>query len=178
VVREEVARLALSGAPDSVGVGRRFVRSTLDEWGHGHLVETAGLLVSELVTNAVLHARSAPEVVVRLRADVVRVEVVDGSPRLPQAKGYGVESATGRGLLLIDRLAAAWGTERRTAGKIVWFELALAQAAGLDGLEVAGAAAAAVDLDDLDALAASFGGWDDPPPDPRDGRTLACAGRR
>lgn len=175
MVREEEARLSLSGAPDSVGAGRRFVRATLDGWGHGDLVETATLLVSELVTNAVLHARSAPEVVVRVRAALVRVEVVDGSERLPVPKGYATDSATGRGLLLVDRLAAAWGTERRSGGKVVWFELRADRPAGLDGAEMA--YSAVVDPTDLDALAASLGGWDDPSPGGQEGRTLAHAGR-
>lgn len=168
--------MGLTAAPESVGQGRRFVRSTLREWGHDALVDTATLLVSELVTNAVLHARTPPEIIVRLGRDEVRIEVLDGSDRLPRAKGYGVESSTGRGLLLVDRLAAAWGTEVREAGKVVWFALR----AGATGRDGAGVDAFAVgpDFPDLDALAARLGGWEDPPEGPVDRRPLARAGHR
>jgi anti-sigma regulatory factor (Ser/Thr protein kinase) len=174
VVREGEVRLGLTAAPESVGEGRRFVRSTLEGWGHDALVDTASLLVSELVTNAVLHARTAPTVVVRLAAQLVRVEVIDGSNLVPRAKPYGVESSTGRGLLLVDRLAAAWGTEIRSAGKVVWFELHVEGVEG-DRRVGVGAFAAAGDPSDLDALAASLGGWEDPPDAPSDRRPRARA---
>jgi anti-sigma regulatory factor (Ser/Thr protein kinase) len=151
-------RLPLTAAPESVGAGRRFVQATLRDWGQEALADTAQLLVSELVTNAVLHAKTGPTVVVRLGGDVIRIEVLDGSSRLPRAKGYGVESSTGRGLLLVDRMAASWGTEIRPGGgKVVWFELAL-ESGGRDHVD----AGAMVAFDDLEALAA-LGGWEDPP---------------
>lgn len=153
-----------------MGAGRRFVQATLRDWGHEDLVDTAGLLVSELVTNAVLHARAAPTVVVRLVRDLLRIEVIDPSSRLPRAKGYAVDSSTGRGLLLVDRMAEAWGTEIRPGGgKVVWFELRVDHGTR----ELVGADAFA-GIDDLESLAA-LGGWEDPPEAASD-RPRALAG--
>lgn len=154
------ARLELSADPTSVGAGRRFVRATLLQWGLEDLVDTATLLVSELLTNAVLHARTAPEIVVRNEDNGVRVEVLDGSQRLPVAKGYGVDAATGRGLILLEQLSAAWGAEARGGGKAVWFEL---EEDGGDEPAEANGTEAVQDEHDLDALLASLGGWEDPP---------------
>ena len=81
------------------------------------------LLTSELVTNAVLHARSRPELKLRLTRDRLWVGVADTTPISPVRKRYGPEAATGRGLLLVERMAAAWGTSVSEQGKVVWFEL-------------------------------------------------------
>ncbi|MCA1656836.1 MAG: ATP-binding protein [Actinobacteria bacterium] len=122
------ARLPLPADPTSAGVARRFVRATLIDWGISELEEAAALLVSELVTNAVLHARSAAEVALRLDGDRLRVGVSDAVPAGPVRKRYGLEAATGRGMLLVERMARAWGTESSDAGKVVWFELVLGDA--------------------------------------------------
>lgn len=90
------------------------------------------LLTSELVTNALLHARSAPELDVRLVDGRLRVGVSDTTPVAPVRKRYGKEAATGRGLLLIETMASAWGTDPNEGGKEVWFELA-APDEGRDG---------------------------------------------
>jgi len=81
------------------------------------------LLTSELVTNALLHARSAPELDVRLAGGRLRVAVFDATTAAPVRKRYGKDAATGRGLLLIESMATAWGTEPVDGGKVVWFEL-------------------------------------------------------
>ncbi|HEX5613941.1 MAG TPA: ATP-binding protein [Acidimicrobiia bacterium] len=90
--------------------------------------ETVRLLVSEVVTNAVLHARSAVDVTVRVLASHVRVEVEDGSPAEPVLRHPGPSSATGRGLQFLDRLAFRWGWSgsaiAATPSKCVWFEVA------------------------------------------------------
>ncbi len=109
--------------PASAGEARRFVGSILDDPDLALISYTATMLVSELVTNAVLHAGTPIEVVVRLGGDRVRVEVHDGAPRLPMRKHYSTMSGTGRGLLLVEQLASDWGAEPTDAGKTVWFEL-------------------------------------------------------
>lgn len=111
----------------SASQARRFVDGALEAWKRSEFAERATLLVSELVTNAVLHAGTPLDVVVRLRPDRLRVEVHDGSPRLPERKHYAVSASTGRGLLLVEALAAAWGTEEAGGGKVVWFELDAAE---------------------------------------------------
>jgi GAF domain-containing protein/anti-sigma regulatory factor (Ser/Thr protein kinase) len=78
-------------------------------------------LVSEVVTNAVLHAGTAITLMVRRQGDDVLVEVADGSPTFPSRRRFSPDATTGRGLLLLDSLAGSWGTERRGGGKIVWF---------------------------------------------------------
>ncbi|MDQ4133445.1 MAG: ATP-binding protein [Actinomycetota bacterium] len=113
----------LEGDPASAAVARRFVRSTLEAWDRPELEEAATLLVSELVGNAVLHARTAIDLVVVRDGDRLRIEVTDGSPVLPEPKHYSVTSGTGRGLALVDSLSDDWGAERSPSGKTVWFEL-------------------------------------------------------
>ena len=83
------------------------------------------LCVSEIVTNAVLHARTAAVMTVALDGDRVRVEVADRDPTLPVRRAHDVHAPTGRGLLLLEDLATAWGAEPRADGKVVWFELEL-----------------------------------------------------
>jgi hypothetical protein len=116
-----VSTLQLGPTTDSVPAARRFVRTQLG--GSTHDIDTAVLLVSELVTNAVLHARSAFTVRVEQLAEVVRVEVGDSSPIPPRMHTYSAMSATGRGLRLVERLARAWGVVPTPEGKRVWFEV-------------------------------------------------------
>jgi anti-sigma regulatory factor (Ser/Thr protein kinase) len=116
-------RLALRAVPASAASARRFVTETLGGWGCDDFAEAARLLVSELVTNAVLHARTDLEVVVTQSGAGVRVEVRDHNPTAPVVRRYEDEAMTGRGLALVDELAARWGVTRRPDGKAVWFEL-------------------------------------------------------
>ncbi len=83
------------------------------------------LCVSEVVTNAVLHARTSSTMTVRLEGDRVRVEVADRDPTLPARRDHDLRAPTGRGLRLLDELASAWGADADAHGKVVWFELDL-----------------------------------------------------
>lgn len=118
-----VARLALRPVPASAADARRFLEQTLGGWNCDSLRDASRLLVSELVTNAVLHARTDIEVVVRLTRRGVRVEVHDRSPAAPVARRYDDDAMTGRGLALVEELAGRWGVDKDTRGKTVWFEL-------------------------------------------------------
>jgi PAS domain S-box-containing protein len=80
-------------------------------------------LISEVVTNVVLHARCRPVVRLSLVGDTLRVEVDDTSPTIPSRRRYELDAATGRGLALVDSLATAWGAVPTASGKTVWFEL-------------------------------------------------------
>ncbi len=117
-------RLILDPEPASVGAARRFVRGRLvREAIAGDLVDTAVLLTSELVTNAVIHTDTAIEVRVALSPEV-RVEVQDLTARLPQRRSHGEESVTGRGLELVEALASRFGVALSPpGGKTVWFTL-------------------------------------------------------
>jgi anti-sigma regulatory factor (Ser/Thr protein kinase) len=107
----------------SAGIARRFVLDMLSRWGHFPNAETAALLVSELVTNAVLHARTPLHLSLRTTGGRIRVEVSDGDRERPTLRDPEPVSPGGRGLVLVDRLASAWGVEERPTGKVVWFEL-------------------------------------------------------
>lgn len=117
------ARLALRPVPASAALARRFVDETLGGWACNGLAEATRLLVSELVTNAVLHARTDMTLVLKLIGGGVRAEVHDGSAIAPVVRHYEDEAMTGRGLSLIDQLSTHWGVERSGEGKAVWFEL-------------------------------------------------------
>ncbi len=84
--------------------------------------ETGELLVSELTTNALRHATGPFEVRVRAKPRV-RVEVRDGSTRLPTVKDIDTTEESGRGMQIVSQLARSWGIEQRADGKVVWFEL-------------------------------------------------------
>ena len=118
--------------PASAAKARRFLDETLRGWRCDHLVDVATLLVSELVANAILHAGTTIEVVARSSPERLRIEVYDDNPRMPVRKHYSNLSATGRGLLLVERLAEAWGSDATESGKRVWFELDQAPAAERD----------------------------------------------
>jgi anti-sigma regulatory factor (Ser/Thr protein kinase) len=107
----------------SVTDARHFVLDALSSWGRDELADTAALLTSEVVTNAVLHARTAMDVVVRLIDDGVVVEVTDGSRHSPRGRQPTLDSTTGRGLDLLDRLATAWDVQILPSGKVVRFTL-------------------------------------------------------
>lgn len=92
----------------------------------------AVLLVSELATNVIRHAATPFSVYAQLRPSTVRVEVADGSRAPPVVQRPGPETPTGRGMMLVSRLAANWGTAPLPNGKVVWFELPLVQAEPLD----------------------------------------------
>lgn len=101
---------------------RQFVRAQL---GGDVDIDTATLLVSEVVTNAILHARTAVTLTVQQLGAAARIAVHDGSPVRPRVHAFSVTAATGRGLRLLDQLAEHWGVDAdpRTGGKTVWFEV-------------------------------------------------------
>jgi anti-sigma regulatory factor (Ser/Thr protein kinase) len=145
--------------PTSAGLARRFVDATLREWSCDPLLEVATLLVSELVANAVLHAGTQIRVGIRMNRDRLRIEVQDGNARRPARKHYSSLSTTGRGLLLVERMADQWGVAPAGNGKIVWFELDATVSA--DVPTYAGFAFGEIELDDLDDLRGERGGRDD-----------------
>lgn len=112
---------------DAPRLARRFVAETLDGWGRPDLVEDAQLVVTELATNAILHARSDVTVGLTRRRDggdgVVYVVVGDASHAAPVARDAGPNATGGRGLRLVGALARRCGHEVVDRGKFVWAEL-------------------------------------------------------
>jgi len=116
-------RVVLPPEPTSPRRARQHVSAALREAGLDDLVDDASLLVSELVTNALLHARSDAVVALTATAATVRVAVADRSPRAPVRRRHGADATTGRGLRLLEQLALRWGVDAAPDGKTVWFEL-------------------------------------------------------
>ena len=114
----------LPASARSVPESRRLVGTALHDWGYDRLVETARLLTSELVTNAVLHARTEMTLAVEESDDGVRVSVTDESPVPPSLRHHSATATTGRGLRLLDQLARQWNVDDIEGGKTVWFTLA------------------------------------------------------
>ena len=142
-------RAGLPADPASAARARRFLDATLRGWQCDHLVEVASLLLSELVANAVLHAGTSILVVARVVDDRLRIEVHDDNPRMPMRKHYSATSATGRGLLLVERLAERWGSDVTPSGKVVWFELDSQPSSAPKGTHVFDFDDSAFDLEEL-----------------------------
>ena len=107
----------------SARAARRFLREVLESWRCDRTLEGVLLAANELVTNAIIHAHSEVELVVRLRAQVIRIEVIDGAEQLPTQRDARDDSLGGRGLKVLDAVAPRWGVESLPTGKRVWFEV-------------------------------------------------------
>ncbi|MFD0902206.1 SpoIIE family protein phosphatase [Actinomadura sediminis] len=149
----ETTRRPLPPRPDSPALARRFVRGRLAGKVPPDTVDTAVLVISELVTNAVLHARTGIQVAVRAVGGGVHARVTDRAPHRGLVPGRRHPyTDTGRGLYVIERLTDRYGVDTGERGKTVWFELG-----------------------DPRAPAPAPSGWG--PPDPPDGarRTVTLA---
>ncbi len=131
------AQMVLPCEATSVSAARRFVREQLADWGFGAMADTAALLVSELVTNVILHAHTPVRVALLGDDERIRVEVGDGSEVEPLRRDTSELDATGRGLMLIEAMASDWGVANTAEGKIVWFEVHREPAAEADPAEAA-----------------------------------------
>jgi len=109
----------------SAGTARRIVAVTLDAWALPGLRADAQLVVSEMVSNALMHAPGAAshELQIVRRPTGIRLVVADGSSRPPALRPTDDRRPGGRGLRIIEALAAAWGCELRADGKQVWADL-------------------------------------------------------
>jgi anti-sigma regulatory factor (Ser/Thr protein kinase) len=116
------------GCPSSGGEARRFVRETCADKVGTDVVEDAVLMTSELVTNAVLHARSRTQVKISQSEGRLRVSVTDCGCGAPQLGCAETTDEAGRGLTTVDELAASWGVTVGPVGKTVWFTLDLVAA--------------------------------------------------
>jgi anti-sigma regulatory factor (Ser/Thr protein kinase) len=120
-VGEVLGILTFVGRQEDVAQARGFVAYTLRDHPQQ---ETAVLLASELVTNGVVHGAGNVTVMVLRTTDAVRVEVTDsGTAGRPRVRPRDADAENGRGLLLVDCLAARWGHARAETGLTTWFEL-------------------------------------------------------
>lgn len=118
-------QLTLPATDHAVRQARQATRAVLAAWRLAYLEETAVLLVSELVTNTVRHARDTRTMALELRAaeSWLRIEIADGDPRWPQPRTPDGLDESGFGFVLVDSLAGKWGVRELAAGKAVWAEL-------------------------------------------------------
>jgi anti-sigma regulatory factor (Ser/Thr protein kinase) len=114
-------------SPDAPRQARQAVRHVCNEWELDHLTQIAELVTSELVTNAVRHARTHISLEVLLRGDFLHLRVRDGSIQPPQVRAEvdmdRLRDPGGHGLRLIDLYASGWGYVLSGSGKVVWATL-------------------------------------------------------
>jgi len=107
-----------------VSCARLHAKEVIVEWGLRALADTAELLVSELVTNAIRASRSLLSPVVRIwlvsERNGVFIRVWDGSKQMPVRRDTDLDSESGRGLLLVEALSKDWGAYPKADGKVVW----------------------------------------------------------
>jgi serine phosphatase RsbU (regulator of sigma subunit) len=119
---DRVANWIMTPSARSPGIVRRMVRGLLEKWDLAENTETAELLATELVTNAVRYA-SGPISVRLMHTDSLVCEVRDDDHHLPVLVNPCSTQEGGRGIMLVSRLARRWGVSRIPTGKVVWFEL-------------------------------------------------------
>lgn len=122
--------------PESVTAARRFARDAL-RGRSPDVIDVVELMVSELATNSVRHARSEFELAIEDSGGQIRVEVRDSGHGQPTLQAPAPEEASGRGLRIVEAMSEAWGVIRAPDAKTVWFTLSPQFAAADDGLESA-----------------------------------------
>lgn len=113
------------GDPHALRAARHMIRAAVRAWGAGERADEIELIADELVTNALMHTDGPAVVTLRVLTGSdrrLRVDVEDSSSALPRRREAGESGVSGRGLLLVDRIADVWGVEARGRGKCVWCE--------------------------------------------------------
>ena len=109
--------------PSSATRARTLARERLEASCPTDALEIVALLVTELVTNAILHARTPLLLTLESRPGHVRICVEDESNDQPAVRSYESDAVTGRGLALVEQLASTWGVDTTPSGKVVWCEV-------------------------------------------------------
>ncbi|MFF2007620.1 SpoIIE family protein phosphatase [Streptomyces sp. NPDC058195] len=113
--------------PERIAAARRQLRDLLHDWADPEQVDSAVLMISEMATNVLVHTDGDALMLAQATGEhggrLLRVEVSDGSDELPHRRRPGEMASSGRGLVLMEMLADAWGVDPRGAGKSIWFEL-------------------------------------------------------
>ncbi|KQX66225.1 ATP-binding protein [Angustibacter sp. Root456] len=127
---QPIGELSLPPEVTSVTRARHFVRDTLTKFGVPDCTDDAQLAVSELIANAVKHARTPLVLELTADDDHLTVTVIDGEPELTAQVQQHALAESGRGLRIVAAVAADWGMERRDDGKALWFRLPLRKPRG------------------------------------------------
>ncbi|MEU1091217.1 SpoIIE family protein phosphatase [Streptomyces sp. NPDC005576] len=113
--------------PERIAIARQLLRELLHDWADAEQVDSAVLMLSEMVTNVLVHTDGNALMVAEVTGEQgerrLRVEVADGSDELPHKRRPGEMASSGRGLVLMEMLADTWGVDPRGEGKSIWFEL-------------------------------------------------------
>lgn len=104
----------------SVPRARQFLRRALADWGAAEWEWSASQILTELATNAVIHAGTRYDVEITFDAPSLKICIADKSTRVPLQRRHTEDATTGRGLTMVETLAASWGVEQRSGGKTVW----------------------------------------------------------
>jgi anti-sigma regulatory factor (Ser/Thr protein kinase) len=124
VIDQATESLLLAPEALAPSASRRFVREALARWELEVLTDTAVLLTSELVTNAIVHAQTEVAVTIRREdRESVTISVQDGSSVEPRLAPHAPDSTTGRGIEILDQLAVSWEVIPHRPGKTVLFKL-------------------------------------------------------
>jgi anti-sigma regulatory factor (Ser/Thr protein kinase) len=151
-VAARTSSVQLAARLASVPVGRHFVRDRLLDWDLAPAVDDASLAVTELIANAVKHARSPVQVTVVVDGHI-EVSVYDRSPQIRRTSALPDPLAeSGRGLRIVAAVSSDWGITPDTRGKRLWFRLPLPDATGADAdvIAIRRGAAPAADASELD----------------------------
>ncbi|BFO13715.1 hypothetical protein SHKM778_01030 [Streptomyces sp. KM77-8] len=120
--------------PERVSAARQQLRELLHDWSSPDQVDSAVLLLSEVLTNVLVHTDADALLLAEVTGGVdgrrMRIEVTDAGDDLPHMRRPGELASSGRGLVLIEVLAHAWGVAPRGRGKSIWFELYEAEETG------------------------------------------------
>jgi anti-sigma regulatory factor (Ser/Thr protein kinase) len=120
-------KVDLPAKEQAAATARRVLQQVLSSWGRAQLLEDAGIVASELVTNAVQHAANGGQLRLDVEIDAngrLSIAVNDGSDQLPTLQEPVVDAEAGRGLRIVAQLSSRWGVEPRPGrGKRVWAEL-------------------------------------------------------
>ncbi|MEY9963206.1 anti-sigma regulatory factor (Ser/Thr protein kinase) [Streptacidiphilus sp. MAP12-16] len=115
--------------PQNVRHARRITRTALAAWGAPDLIDSAEMLVSELVTNALQYGRGPVDLTLALTGQSLRIAVTDEGTSLPVPRTADADAQSGRGLSIVDTLADSWEVVVRLTGKTVTCVLAVKPAA-------------------------------------------------
>ncbi|WP_371666111.1 SpoIIE family protein phosphatase [Streptomyces sp. NBC_01241] len=116
------------GDPEALSSARHMIRAAVRAWGAKTRADGVELAADELITNALMHTDGGAIVTIRVLTGTerrLRVDVEDRSSALPRRRDAGETGVSGRGLMLVDRLADLWGVESRGVGKCVWCEFVI-----------------------------------------------------